>query len=266
MPAEVDDRYLRYLTARLSAYRNVWWSLANEFDLMKSKSTTDFTRLLRLTQQVDPYQHLRSIHYSKYMYDYGSPLVTHASLQTYEFSKAPEWLAEWRKPVIFDEAMYEGNLNSRWGNLSGEEMTRRFWLGVIAGCYVTHGETFFPPSGSVPEEVIWWAKGGKLHGTSPARIGFLRKLLESITTRGLEAAAEPYYLNATTKSAILYFFDFHQPAEYEVPLGDQVYTAEVIDPWEMTIKALPGTFTGKAKVPLSGHPYNALLFRLANPL
>ncbi len=35
MPAEVDDRYLRYVIARFSAYRNVWWSLANEFDLLQ---------------------------------------------------------------------------------------------------------------------------------------------------------------------------------------------------------------------------------------
>ena len=32
MPAEVDDRYLRYVIARFSAFRNVWWSLANEYD------------------------------------------------------------------------------------------------------------------------------------------------------------------------------------------------------------------------------------------
>ncbi len=30
MPADVDDRYLRYTVARLSAFRNVWWSMANE--------------------------------------------------------------------------------------------------------------------------------------------------------------------------------------------------------------------------------------------
>jgi hypothetical protein len=37
MPAEADDRYLRYVLARMSAYRNIWWSLANEFDLMKAR-------------------------------------------------------------------------------------------------------------------------------------------------------------------------------------------------------------------------------------
>jgi hypothetical protein len=85
----------------------------------------------------------------------------------------------------------------------------------------------------------------------------------------MEATAEPYYLNATSKSAtrpaILYYFDFHQPAEYEVPLGDQVYTAEVVDPWGMTTTPLAGTYTGKAKIPLPGKPYNALLLRLAKP-
>jgi hypothetical protein len=32
MSAEQDDRHVRYLVARLGAYRNVWWSLANEYD------------------------------------------------------------------------------------------------------------------------------------------------------------------------------------------------------------------------------------------
>lgn len=30
MPDEADDRYLRYTVSRLAAFRNVWWSLANE--------------------------------------------------------------------------------------------------------------------------------------------------------------------------------------------------------------------------------------------
>ena len=35
--AAADDRYLRYVVARLAAYRNVWWSLANEFDFMRRR-------------------------------------------------------------------------------------------------------------------------------------------------------------------------------------------------------------------------------------
>ncbi len=264
MSPEADERYLRYVVARLGAYANVWWSLANEFDLMKSKTTADFTRLLQTVQQADPYQHLRSIHYSRVMYDYASPSVTHASLQTAAFDKASEWLEAWRKPIVFDEVMYEGNLDRRWGNISGEEMTRRFWLGILAGCYVTHGETYFPPPHSVPEDVIWWAKGGVLRGTSPARIGFLRRLLDSIAPTGLETAHDPYYLNATGKSGILYYFDFHQPAEYEFPLGEATYRAELVDPWNMTVTPVSGTFTGKVRIPLTGNAYAAIIFRKSN--
>jgi hypothetical protein len=115
MPAEADDRYLRYVLARMSAYRNVWWSLANEWDLMKAKSVQDFNRFFHIVEQHDPVEHLRSVHYSRVMYDYGQPWVTHASLQTSDFQSAPEWLKSWRKPIVFDEIMYEGNLSARWG-------------------------------------------------------------------------------------------------------------------------------------------------------
>lgn len=272
MDAETDARYVRYLVARLSAYSNVWWSLANEFDLMKTKSTADFTRLLNLVQQIDPYQHLRSIHYSKTMYDYGSPAVTHASLQTYDFSSVAEWLALWNKPICFDEMQYEGDLPRRWGNLSGQEMIRRFWLAITSGCYATHGETYLnnPDATETEDEKIWWAKGGKLYGTSPARIGFLRKLLESTTTTGLEASTEPYYLNAVSFSgsnakqppaAILYYFDQHQPVQYTFPLPEDVrYKAELIDPWKMTITALSGIHQGKTKLRLPIKPYLGLRF------
>jgi len=283
MTPDIDERYVRYLVARLAAFRHVWWSLANEYDLMKAKTTQDFTRLLHLVQQVDPYQHLRSIHYSATMYDYAGPAVTHASLQTYNFAAAADWLRDWNKPILFDEMMYEGNLPQRWGNLSGQEMTRRFWMAVLSGCYATHGETYFNHAGSNEEnDRIWWSNGGKLSGTSPARIAFLRKLLEDTTTHGLEAPDNPYYLHANSPlhtrpnpgatpsvdpkappEAILYFLDFHQPIRYDFPLGEAAYTAELIDPWEMTITPIPGTHTGKATLKLPGKPGQSLRFKRA---
>jgi hypothetical protein len=173
--------------------------------------------------------------------------------------------------------MYEGDLPRRWGNLSGEEMTRRFWLGVVAGCYVTHGETYLNAGGGEDEnDKIWWSNGGKLSGSSPARIGFLRKLLEETTAIGLEASPEPYYLNAVSfaqspqgveaklpPAAILYYFDFHQPIQYTFPLGAGMYRAEFIDPWQMTITPIAGRFSGKATLQLPGKPYQAIRFRSA---
>jgi hypothetical protein len=283
MPAEADDRYLRYVLARLSAYRNVWWSLANEYDLMKAKSTQDFDRFFHIVEQHDPSNHLRSVHYSRVMYDYARPWVTHASLQTYDFNAAPGWLEAWRKPVVYDEIMYEGNLNRRWGNISGQEMVRRFWLGTMAGCYVTHGETYLDPNQPMDENTtptIWWAHGGTLKGTSPQRIAFLRKLVEetaagskSVRT-GLEATPNAYYLNAVSYAQggevaanslpaqeIIFYTDFHQPVYYEFPLPEGSFSAELIDPWEMTVKALPGTFAGKVKIRLNDKPYQAIRFR-----
>src|ERR1035437_5606939 len=57
MGAEADDFYLRYAIARLSAFRNVWWSIANEYDLVKSKSMSVWDRFFRITQAEDPYSH-----------------------------------------------------------------------------------------------------------------------------------------------------------------------------------------------------------------
>jgi hypothetical protein len=50
LPAEKDHLYLRYLIARLGAYRNVWWSLANEYDFMKHKSMADWEAILDVVQ------------------------------------------------------------------------------------------------------------------------------------------------------------------------------------------------------------------------
>src|SRR5438094_6324198 len=81
MPGEADDRYLRYVVARLAAYRNVWWSLANEFDFMKEKTDADWDRFFRIVAGSDPYGHLRSIHNGTRLYNHTQPWVTLASIQ-----------------------------------------------------------------------------------------------------------------------------------------------------------------------------------------
>ena len=53
------------------------------------------------------------------------------------------------------------------------------------------------------------------------------------------------------------------PSTTTFPLPDGSYTAELINPWEMTTTPLSGTFTGKSRIKLSGRPYQALRFRKA---
>lgn len=255
---EADDRYLRYVVARLSAYRNVWWSLANEWDLVKTKTLADWNRFARIVEERDPYQRLRSIHHSKVMYDHAKPWVTHASIQDDDFTKVPQWLDAFRKPIVYDECKYEGNIPQRWGNLSPAEMARRFWLGTVAGAYVGHGETYLNE-----HDVLWWSKGGILHGNSAPRIAFLRKLIETHAPEGLTPLSSPYYPGAAKPGEYyLYFLDYHQPAlaDFELPATAR-FQAELIDPWNMTLTPLDGTHQGKFRLKLPGKPYLAVQFR-----
>ncbi|MEY4385439.1 MAG: hypothetical protein RLY20_722, partial [Verrucomicrobiota bacterium] len=71
MPPEVDDRYLRYVIARLAAYRNVWWSLANEWDFMKEKKESDFMRFGEIITANDPYHRLLSIHNGSVLFNHN---------------------------------------------------------------------------------------------------------------------------------------------------------------------------------------------------
>lgn len=117
MSAAQDERYLRYVVARLSAYRNVWWSMANEWDLLRSKSEADFDRIFQIVRDADPYNHLRSIHQWRQLCDHNKQWVTHASIQNGaaagDDARALLYRDAYRKPVVFDEVRYEGDIATR---------------------------------------------------------------------------------------------------------------------------------------------------------
>jgi Domain of unknown function (DUF5060)/Protein of unknown function (DUF4038)/Domain of unknown function (DUF5605) len=263
MPNEADDFYLRYAIARLSAYRNVWWSIANEYDLVRAKSMKDWDRFFRITQAEDPYSHLRSIHHSRVIYDHSKPWCTHASLQSYDFEKSASRRDAWNKPIVYDEIQYEGDVDRRWGNLSAEEMTRRFWLAIINGVYATHGEVFISDDTGPHAHESSWSDAGRLRGESAPRIAFLRALVERITKVGLNQVEGAYYLSAgTPNELILYYLDFHRPARYDFPLPTTAnFSATLIDPFNMTATPIPGTFTGKSRLTLTSRPHQAVLFQ-----
>jgi hypothetical protein len=255
MPADANERYLRYVIARLAAYRNVWWSLANEWDLVRTKTLADWDRYFHIVAECDPYQHLRGIHHSRTMYDHAKPWVTHASIQGDDFQKIAEWRTAFGKPIVFDECKYEGNIPQRWGDISAREMVRRFWLGTALGAWVGHGETYLDDS-----DVLWWSKGGVLRGESAPRIAFLRQIIEEAPD--LTPVPNAYHpCAAKAGEYYLYFLDYHRPARYTFDLPDTAkFTADLIDPWEMKITPA-GTVSGKAEVKLTGEPYQAVRFR-----
>jgi len=258
MPDSVNDRYLKYLIARLGAYRNVWWSLSNEFEGMKEMEMDDWDRFFKIIMKEDPYQHLRSIHNAITWYDYTKPWVTHLSLQTIDFLNIQKWRNHYQRPIVIDECVYEGNLPFDWGNLTAEEMVRRCWITYVRGGYSTHGETYIND-----ENILWWSKGGKLYGESPKRLAFLREVMENTPREGIVPHESGW--NKTTflykeNDFFLYYYDYTQMAyaQYDLP-EEKAYKVTVLDTWDMKKTEVEGTFSGKFKVPLPQKPYMAVM-------
>ncbi len=235
-----DDRYLRYCIARLSAFRNVWWSLANEYDFMTNqppghrgnKQPEDWDRFFSILDKEDPHHRMRGIHNGRLWYDHTKAWVTHASLQTSDMNGGVRFRQQYQKPVIYDECKYEGNVPQGWGNLSGHEMTQRFWLGTMSGCYVGHGETYLSN-----DEILWWSKGGVLHGESPQRIEWLKEFLKSAPPfeklKPIGNDQDRFQLTGPDHYNLLYVLKGN-PQTITLD-GDRPYKVDAIDPWEMKV-------------------------------
>ncbi|MBN1482889.1 DUF5060 domain-containing protein [candidate division KSB1 bacterium] len=281
MGDDMNEKYVRYMIARISAYRNVWWSLANEWDVPRTKEAIDWEGIGTLLQKEDPFQRLRGIHNWYYdeshFYDHNRPWVTHASLQTYFFFNAIKWRNQYQKPVLFDEMRYEGGVPSGWGSLTAKEMTEYFWKAGLSGVYGMHGDTFKNDSDSLTE-VRWWAKGGTLMGESPDRIAFFKKIMEEapvtemipelVSLSGLTVPEQIpdrndgslieklnnniYIFSKEGEHYLAYTQDPEQTIELNLA-GEKDYTLEIIDTWNMKIVAEQvvgsGEFQYKTKMP-----------------
>jgi len=260
MGSAADDRFVRYVVRRLSAFASVWWSLANEYDLIWSKEIADWERLAGIIREEDPVSHLTSIHNCFTMYDHSKPWVTHASVQRVDTYRTAEevdtWRNRWGKPVVVDECGYEGDVDQGWGNLTGEELVRRSWEGAIRGGYIGHGETYLNDA-----EELWWSKGGRLVGSSPARIGFLREVIAAMPGQSLEPTDSDWDVPWADcgEGVRIAYFGFNRPRFRTIaPTSDSEYLVDVIDTWNMTVSRLDGAFSGTFDVPLPARPFMAL--------
>ena len=281
MTEEENLRYLRYLVARVGAYSNIWWSMANEWDCIPSKSEAQWEIYASEIQKWDASRHLCSIHNCTKEYDYHRPWITHVSWQRIDYYSHVELVDKmretWQKPIVVDEICYEGNVDSGWGNITGEELTRRFWEVSVRGGYCTHGETYLREN-----NILWWAKGGELTGSSPARIAFLRRILEDMggidpdpTHKDWDAvwghSGNPIPVSMDTPfgemtinmtTDMICYFGFSRPAFRNFRLPQETkYKVDIIDTWNMTVSTLPGTYSGETRIDLPGTTYIAVRFR-----
>lgn len=237
-------RYVAYIAARFGAFRNVWWALANEYDFLLDTMPMDWwDRFFQILEEEDPYRHLKSIHNGLVTanYDHRKPWVTHCCVQNWDVKKTQIWREEWGKPVVNDEPEYEGDLIQSWGNISAQELVHRFWITMLRGGYAGHGETYWNE-----EELIWWAKGGTLHGQAWQRLKWMRALLEEDVKNGLEPlglAGKPPWTRcsgARDGDVRYIYLGEHQPGIWTtgLPKEDGDYELDLIDTWNMTVTPL----------------------------
>ena len=266
---DTENRYIKYIIARFAAFKNVWWSMANEYDFMKSKKMDDWQHYIKFFADNDPYQRLSGIHNGSVWYDHTNPLITHASIQNEDTHRAKELRIKYKKPVLFDECRYEGNIPWSWGNLTPEEMVNKFWRGVTNGGYVGHGDTYVTeqplqmPNKS--SDVLWWSKGGVMKGKSQDRIKFLKEIIEQapgyLSPAVIFQSWMPFSSVTYNNEYFLAYFNRDQPRSMVFNLPkNRDFKVEIIDAWNMTIQPVDGKFSGQCMIELPQKPMTAVRF------
>jgi PKD repeat protein len=145
-------------------------------------------------------------------------------------------------PTAGDVAVRD--IQQGWGNIDAPTMAQRFWLGTMSGCYVGHGETY-----KHPEDILWWSKGGVLHGESPKRIQWLKDFMaQSPPFHELQPLGDDKGRFVLAKPGEFYLIYCVQRKPETIQLaGERPYKVDLIDPWAMTISpagtAHAGEFT-----------------------
>jgi len=283
--------YLDYCVHRLSAYKNIWWSIANEYDLVPGRTIEYWDAIGERIFKEDNYRHMLSNHNCFATYP-KRDWMTHRSIQSAFVRRTSNWRMEYNLPVTIDECGYEGDIEYNWGNLSAFEMVNRFWICNTLGGFCTHGETF-----NREDEVLWWAKGGKLYGESPKRLAFMKGFFESIGN--LDPVISPAFFDPNNtdippefevfakaimvmqendrnemllsfspivgqnENYKLKYFERTCPSYMNINLPENgKYRVEVIDIWEMTKSIASDNVSGALKINLPGKEGVAVLISL----
>jgi len=209
-----DEALLQYVVARFSAFRNIWWTLTNEFDLFPVQK--DWQRLGELVERTDTSNHLRGIHNCcTAFYDNSQSWITHVILQNITLQRlasAPRndaWLEfaarKIGKPVVTDEYGYEGNFAFTWGSFSPRDISEMHWSITMAGAYGSHGESYT------------YARPGELIGESPARLGFLKQIMAEAPYQEMQPAPEVVTKNGDALVTVLAKPGFHYLIHFAPP-------------------------------------------------
>ena len=218
--------YLKYIVARLAACRNVWWSLANEYDIDNRDGFVIGTErrhwdvIGAFVHARDPYGHLISCHNIPFGVIYPDrPWLSHVSYQHPDtYTLMLELLARYGKPVINDEYQYEGNVPDDWGNSAAELVVERHWKSLMAGGYATHGEAYIREN----NRDIFWSYGGTMTGESAPRLRYLKEIarrcpLDEMVRDPVNTDGCHYFSLAKGNDFYLFFFRDDMPGKWLWP-------------------------------------------------
>lgn len=135
-------RYFRYAVARLGAFSNVVWNIANEWERGRTLTTDDIESLGQYLSDVNPFGRLTAVHhYGRFEFP-TSPWVSLSSLQhrglPQEINRVAIVNRFFGKPVLNEEYGYERD-PLRPPN-DPVNVRRDHWALTMAGAYGTYGD------------------------------------------------------------------------------------------------------------------------------
>lgn len=167
-----ETRYYRYAVARLAALSNVMWDVTNEYHLFRTEPWVESRG--KLLKEIDPYQHVTSVHgHADYRFR-TSPWSDFAMYQSWDENGGHEFLLKMRReqartgrpmPQINEEYGYEDHYPTRWGGgrkspaRSADNRRRLAWGMYMAGGYQTTGERADQGTGRGSDTGGGWING-----------------------------------------------------------------------------------------------------------
>lgn len=150
---EDEERYYRYVVARLAGFSNVMWDVTNEWHLSRKEPWVE--KFGALIKQYDPWGHLTSVHGRGTFPFRKSPWADFALYQSWDEHGGYDFMLKNRreqaatgqpKPQVNEEYGYEDHYPYPWGEgrrypaRIADNRRRLAWEMVMAGGYQTTGE------------------------------------------------------------------------------------------------------------------------------
>lgn len=167
-----EQRYYRYAIARLAAFSNVMWDVANEYRLFRDDAWAE--KMGSFIKEHDPYKHLTSTHGHGDFRFGASPWADFAMYQSWDEHGGWEFMMRNREqqsklgriiPQVNEEYGYEDHYPQGWGEnrkapaRSAENRARLAWEIYLAGGYQTTGERADRGTGCAPDTGGGWING-----------------------------------------------------------------------------------------------------------